>query len=125
MTLPFPDFNDYIEKIADEFREIKEFHKAGKPYVLKPRVAVLTFWGSLRSWTCAGHYHEHPELDLINIIEALSGMPFDVEFISFDDLKNKGLDNYDVVINAGFAGSAWSGGEQWKDERLFHFLQSG
>ena len=41
-------------------------------------------------------------------------MPFDVEFISFDDLKNKGLDNYDVVINAGFAGSAWSGGEQWK-----------
>ena len=71
LTLPFPDFNDYIEKIADEFREIKEFHKAGKPYVLKPRVAVLTFWGSLRSWTCAGHYHEHPELDLINIIEAL------------------------------------------------------
>lgn len=63
------------------------------------------------------NYHEHPELDLINIIEALSGMPFDVEFISFDDLKNKGLDNYDVVINAGFAGSAWSGGEQWKDEK--------
>ena len=122
LTLPFPDFNDYIEKIADEFREIKEFHKAGKPYVLKPRVAVLTFWGSLRSWTCAGHYHEHPELDLINIIEALSGMPFDVEFISFDDLKNKGLDNYDVVINAGFAGSAWSGGEQWKDEKVVSLL---
>ncbi|MFR9051342.1 MAG: lacto-N-biose phosphorylase central domain-containing protein, partial [Hominilimicola sp.] len=35
---------------------------------------------------------------------------------------NKGLDNYDVVINAGFAGSAWSGGEQWKDEKVVSLL---
>ena len=52
LTLPFPDFNDYIEKIADEFRVIREFHAEGKPYVLKPRIAVLHFWGKLRSWTC-------------------------------------------------------------------------
>lgn len=118
LTIPFPDFQDYIEKISDEFRDIKEFHKAGKPYVLKPRVAVLTFWGSLRSWTCGGHYHEHPELDLINVIEALSGFPFDVDFISFEDLKEKGLDSYDVVINAGFKNSAWSGGDKWKDDEV-------
>lgn len=118
LTLPFPDFNDYIEKISDEFRLIKEFHKAGKPYVLKPRIAVLTFWGKLRSWTCSGHYHEHPEVDLINVIESLSGLPFDVDFISFNDVKEKGLDNYDVVINAGFAGSAWSGGDSWKDDEI-------
>jgi beta-D-galactosyl-(1->4)-L-rhamnose phosphorylase len=122
LTLPFPDFNDYIEKIADEFRLIKEFHNAGKPYVLKPRIAVLTFWGKLRSWTCSGHYHEHPEVDLININESLSGMPFDVEFISFEDVKEKGLANYDVVINAGFAGSAWSGGESWNDEAVVSAL---
>lgn len=118
LTLPFPDFNDYIEKIADEFRLIKEFHNAGKPYVLKPRVAVLSFWGSLRSWTCSGHYHEHPEVDLININEALSGLPLDVDFISFEDLKENGLDAYDVVINAGFAGSAWSGGSKWEDDEV-------
>lgn len=118
LTLPFPDFNDYIEKIADEFREIKELHTAGKPYVKKPRVAVLTFWGKLRSWTCSGHYHEHPEVDLINVIEALSGMPLDVDFICFDELKEKGLGSYDVVINAGFAGSAWSGGEKWADDEV-------
>lgn len=116
LTIPFPDFQDYIEKISDEFRLIKEFHNAGKPYVLRPRVAVLTFWGSLRSWTCSGHYHEHPEVDLINVIEALSGMPLDVDFISFNDLLKNGLDNYDVVINAGFEGSAWSGGESWTDD---------
>ena len=118
LTIPFPDFQDYIEKISDEFRTIKTFHANGKPYVLKPRVAVLTFWGRLRSWTCGGHYHENPDLDLINVIEALSGMPFDVEFISFEDVKEKGLDGYDVIINAGFAGSAWSGGYKWNDAEI-------
>lgn len=122
LTLPFPDFNDYIEKIADEFRLIKEFHNAGKPYVLKPRVAVLTFWGKLRSWTCSGHYHEHPEVDLINVIEALSGLPLDVEFVCFDDIKERGLDDFDVVINAGFAGSAWSGGSKWEDDEIVTML---
>ncbi|MGN0162019.1 MAG: 1,3-beta-galactosyl-N-acetylhexosamine phosphorylase [Candidatus Ornithomonoglobus sp.] len=118
LTIPFPDFQDYIEKISDEFRTIRTFHTNGAPYVLKPKVAVLTFWGKLRSWSCSGHYHEHPEVDLINVIEALSGLPLDVDFISFEDVKEKGLDSYDVVINAGFAGSAWSGGYKWTDDEV-------
>ncbi len=118
LTIPFPDFNDYIEKLANEFRLIKQFHTEGKPYVLKPKVAVLTFWGKLRSWTCSGHYHEHPTVDLINIIESLAGLPFDVEFISFDDVKKNGVDKYNVIFNAGFARSAWSGYEQWGCEEV-------
>lgn len=129
LTIPFPDFQDYIEKISDEFREIREFHNSGKPYVLKPRIAVLHFWGRARSWTCSGHYHEHPEVDLININESLSGMPFDVDFICFDELKENGLDKYDVVINAGTAGSAWSGGQAWNDtevvEKLTEWVHNG
>ena len=129
LTIPFPDFQDYIEKISDEFRMIRTFHNNGKPSVLKPKVAVLTFWGRLRSWTCGGHYHENPDLDLINVIEALAGMPFDVDFISFEDVKEKGLDAYDVVINAGFAGSAWSGGYKWCDAdvvtRLTEWVANG
>lgn len=129
LTIPFPDFQDYIEKISDEFRLIKEFHNAGKPYVLKPRIAVLHFWGKIRSWTCSGHYHEHPEVDLININESLSGMPFDVEFICFDELKERGLKDFDVIINAGTAGSAWSGGESWNDsevvEKLTEWVHNG
>ncbi len=115
LTIPFPDFQDYIEKISDEFRLIRTYHEHGKPFVLKPRVAVLTSWGKLRSWSCSGHYHEHPEVDLINVIEALSGMPLDVEFIDFDDVLSDKLDGFDVVINAGFEGSAWSGGNKWTD----------
>ncbi len=118
LTLPFPDFNDYIEKLADEFREIRELHKNGGPLVLKPRIAVVTFWGKLRSWTCSGHLHEHPDVDLINVIESLSGMPFDVEFISFEDVKNNKLDNFDVLINAGCQDSAWSGGSEWTDSEV-------
>ena len=37
----FPDFCDYIEKVADEFRLIRSFHDAGEPYRIKTRVAVL------------------------------------------------------------------------------------
>lgn len=116
LTVPFPDFQDYIEKIADEFRLIRTYHESGKPYVLKPKVAVLTAWGKLRSWTCSGHYHEHPEVDLINVIEALSGLPLDVTFMNFNDVACGALSGFDVVINAGFAGSAWSGGKLWTDE---------
>lgn len=114
----FPDFCDYIEKISDEFRTIKQFHKDGKPYVLKPKVAVLSFWGKLRSWTCSGHYHETYMHDLININESLSGMPLDVSFISFDNIKNGVPEDIDIIINAGYEGSAWSGGEIWADERI-------
>lgn len=120
LTLPFPDFNDYIEKISDEFRLIKEYHNNGAPYVLpNTKVYVLTAWGKLRSWTCSGHHHEHPEVDLINVIEALSGMPLDVEFISFDDVAKNGIPtDAKVIINAGAAGSAWSGGANWKCDKL-------
>ena len=111
----FPDFVDYIAKISDEFRTIKELHKAGKPYNCKTKVAVLHFWGSMRSWSLSGHFHETFMHDLIHVNEALSGLPLEVSFINFDDVKNGALDNVDVVINAGAASSAWSGDDCWKD----------
>ena len=118
----FPDFCDYIEKVSDEFRLIQSFHDAGKPYTIKTKVAVLHSWGALRSWTLSGHFHETYMHDLIHINEALSGLPVDVKFISFDDVKKGALEDVDVVINAGYAGSAWSGGDNWKDDELVTLL---
>ena len=44
---------------------------------------------------------------------------FDVEFISFDDIKNNGIPkDMDVIINAGDAGTAFSGGEKWLDKEI-------
>ena len=38
-----------------------------------------------------------------------------------EDVKTNGLQGYDVVINAGRAYSAWSGGDNWRDaERSKH-----
>lgn len=124
LTLPFPDFNDYIEKISDEFRVIRGYHDHGAPYVLpNTKTYVLTAWGKLRSWTCSGHYHEHPEVDLINVIEALAGMPLDVEFISFKDILDNGVpSDAKVIINAGAMGTAWSGGSAWKNDEIVSAL---
>lgn len=118
----FPDFVEYIAKISDEFRLLKELHHAGKPYNCKTRVAVLHFWGSMRSWSLSGHFHETYMHDLIHINEALSGLPLEVSFINFEDVKSGALENVDVVINAGMAGSAWSGGDAWKDEAVIEKL---
>ena len=116
LTENFPDFCDYIEELMDEFREIKKMHADGEVYTLPITVAVLHSWGSLRSWSLSGHFHETYMHTLIHINEALSGLPVNVKFINFDDVKNGKLSDVDVVINAGRAMDAWSGGDNWKDE---------
>ena len=118
LTLDFPAFNDTIADMADEFRLIKQLHKNGAPYVLPIRVAVLHTWGKLRSWTLSGHFHETDKHALIHINEALSGLPVDVQFISFEDVKNGALKDFNAVINAGRMGDAWSGGDAWKCAEL-------
>ena len=118
LTQNFPAFNDAIADIADEFRTMKQLHKNGAPYVLPIRVAVLHTWGKLRSWTLSGHFHETDKHALIHINEALAGLPVDVKFISFEDVKNGALKDMDVVINAGRMGDAWSGGKAWESEKL-------
>ncbi len=129
LTEAFPDFQDYIEKISDEFRIMQQYHSFGKPYVIKPKVAVLHYWGKLRSWTLSGHFHETYMHDLIHVNEALSGLPVEVDYISFEDVKEGVLENYDIVINAGRAGDAWSGGDAWKEEevvsRLYEWAYNG
>ena len=114
----FPDFVEYIADISDEFRAIKELHTHGAVATLPLTVAVLHSWGSLRPWTLSGHFHETYMHTLIHINEALSGLPVHVKFISFDDVKNGVPADVDVIINAGRAGTAWSGGDAWRDESL-------
>jgi beta-D-galactosyl-(1->4)-L-rhamnose phosphorylase len=113
----YPDFVDYIEHLAQEFRMLKSFHAEGKPYAAPFKVAVLTAWGKLRSWICSGHMT--PGLDLNELIESLAGMPVEVEFISFDDIVSKGIPaDVKVIINAGRLDSAWSGGDNWKNPKV-------
>ena len=118
LTEGFPAFTDAIEQMAVDFRKLKELHSHGKPLTARCRVAVMHTWGSLRSWTLSGHFHETDRHPLIHINEALSGLPVEVRFISFRDAEEGALKDVDVVINAGHAGDAWSGGDAWKSEKL-------
>ncbi len=119
LTEPFPQFHDEVEKIANEFRTLRSFHEKGKPWSTGIRVGILHSWGSLRTWNCSGHMHEHPELPLNHIYEALAGQPFEVRAISLDEVEKDGVPaDIDVIINAGREGDAWSGGEKWSSPKL-------
>lgn len=118
LTENFPDFCDCIETLANDFRRIKALHKSGAPYTLPLKVSVLTFWGSLRTWTCGGHYHEHPDLDLINLLESLAGLPVQTEFIDYAQLKNGEISG-DVLLIAGLKNSAYGGGNAWLDVKTY------
>ena len=122
LTEPFPAFQDEVAKIADEFRTLRGLHDEGAPWSTGIRVGVLQSWGSLRTWNCAGHMHEHPELPLNHIYEAMAGQPFEVRAIAMSDVAEHGVpEDIDVIINAGREGDAWSGGANW-DERLLSAL---
>ncbi len=118
----YPDFVDYIETLSDQFRDVAALHQAEAPYSESVSIAVLHSWGRERSWTLSGHLHETAKNDLIHINEALSGFPFQVSFINFDDVLNENLNKYQVIINAGFAGSAWSGGAAWENPDVLQKL---
>jgi 1,3-beta-galactosyl-N-acetylhexosamine phosphorylase len=46
-------------------------------------------------------------------------MPVDVKFLSFDDIATSGVpSDIDVLMNVGTAGTAFTGGEVWRDAAL-------
>ena len=122
LALQFPDFIDYIESVCNEFRELYENVKGTTPYCIKT-VAVLNSWGKMRAWGCHMVHHAlyyKQNYSYAGIIEALSGAPFDVKFISFDDIRENPeiLKDIDVIINVGDADTAHTGGYEWEDPAI-------
>lgn len=122
-----------IDRICDEFRTIYQNVKDTAPYCAA-KVAILNFWGSKRAWLLHGvcqdqHYPaNHPYM---GVAEALSGLPVDVHFIDFDDVKNGMLEKeyFDVVFNYGHGGTSFVGDYLWKDaeivEKVKAFVANG
>lgn len=117
----FPGFVDYIEKVTDEFRELYDNIGGSRPWC-GLRVAVLNSWGKLRSWQpyMVAHALWYKQTySYFGILESLSGAGVDVSFMSFDDIRDYGIpEDVDVIINAGDGGTAFSGGDEWLDEKL-------
>ena len=122
LALQFPEFVDYVESVCNEFRELYENIKGTTPYCVK-RVAVLNCWGKMRAWGCHMVHHAlyyKQNYSYAGVIEMLSGAPFDVKFISFEDIKDDPhlLDSLDVIINVGDADTAHTGGIWWEDPEI-------
>lgn len=122
LALDFPEFVEYVKSVCEEFRELYENVKGCVPYCVK-KVAVLNCWGKMRAWGCHMVHHalyQKQNYSYAGVIEALSGAPFEVAFISFEDIKKDPaiLNDIDVLLNIGGADTAHTGGEWWCDETI-------
>ena len=119
LALDFAEVVEYITSVCDEFRTLYENIRGTTPYCVKT-VAVLNCWGKMRSWGCHMVHHalyQKQNYSYAGVIEALSGAPYDVRFMSFDDILQDAsvLDGVDVIINVGDADTAHTGGYYWKN----------
>ena len=119
LACQFPEFIDYVDSVCSEFRELYDNIKGATPYCVKT-VAVLNSWGRARSWGCHMVHHalyQKQNYSYAGVIEALSGAPYDVKFISFDEVKANPsvLDGVDVLLNVGDGDTAHTGGAIWED----------
>lgn len=123
----FPEFVEHAADLCDEFRTIKKNCGKTKPYTAPVKVAVLNAWGKWRCWLNnfgrdQKFFVKRPDVIAVagsNLPECLSGLPVEVEFISFRDIEKNGIaKDVDVIINDGEDGSSWSGGRWWANEKI-------
>ena len=126
-----PAFCDEVEKMCDEFRLIYDTVDNKLPYC-SLRVAILSYWGKEKPWMLHNICQDAPyqkTMPYIGVLEAIVGMPLNVDFINFDDVKNGDLSKYDVIMNYGIGGTSFTGDYFWKDaavaEKIRAFVANG
>jgi 1,3-beta-galactosyl-N-acetylhexosamine phosphorylase len=119
LAIKYPKFIDYVEHLANEFREVLSNTELTIPYSsLKGKVAVINCWGRMRSWIQQENWPHGC------VMEILAGLPVEISFLSFDDVKVKGIpDDVRVIINWGNADTSWCGGEHWTDVRVVEIIR--
>jgi 1,3-beta-galactosyl-N-acetylhexosamine phosphorylase len=119
LAVKYPDFLNYVEELAYEFRTVLDRTKKTIPCNVAKKVALLDCWGRMRSWM---HNDNWPQG---HIPEFLSGFPAEIEFISFDDIRKKGIsEDIGTIINWGSVGSSWSGGKNWVDPEVVEKIRA-
>ncbi len=127
LALKFPDFVDHVAELCQEFRTFKAAAAGGESWKAPIKVVVLNCWGRWKPWINSfgapqKFLVKRPDVILVagtNLLECLSGLPVEVEFVSFAEVEKKGIPpGTDVVINDGDAETAWSGGRWWANPKV-------
>lgn len=129
----FPHFIDHVTEVSAQFGDYLHHTQRSESQKLPGKVVVLSAWGKARSWlqnqARDQRFYVPPRPDVMefvgnNLLECLAGLPFEIEFISFDDIREHGIaDDVKVIINTGDANSAWSGGEHWASPEILVALR--
>jgi 1,3-beta-galactosyl-N-acetylhexosamine phosphorylase len=124
----FPDFIEHVTEISKQFKSIHTETKGEAAYSAPFKVAVLNSWGRIRSWQTHQIAHSlwnQRCYSYLGVLEALAGLPFEIEFISFEQVKSEGIPkDTGVIINAGDALTSWSGAHWWLDQDILVKLRS-
>ena len=125
LAAKFPDFVGQVAGLCQEFRSFLMHTKRTPSHKAPIKVAVLNAWGNWRAWlqnpSMDQKFHVPSRPDVMefvgsNPLECLAGLPVEVTFISFRDIKEKGIPaDVNVILNTGDAGTSWSGGRHWAD----------
>jgi 1,3-beta-galactosyl-N-acetylhexosamine phosphorylase len=126
LALKFPDFVKHVTELCDEFRQFKS-HAAGSESAKAPvKVVVLNAWGRWKAWINSfgapqKFLVKRPDVIQVagtNLLECLSGLPVEIDYLSFAEVEKKGIpDDVDVIINDGDPETAWSGGRWWANPK--------
>lgn len=116
----YPNFVKKVTSVCDEFRTIRA-NSGVKGCKTKAKIALISFWGKMDSWMYNGRCVDDFKQEGVGyaaMLNALSGQPFEVDFISFDDVISQDLSKYDCLISNGLPQTSFQGGEVWKNPQL-------
>lgn len=107
LAYKYPDFIDYVEEQTKEFYKLTE-NTNFTPVENAPfKVAILNAWGSARPWAFDQSWPAG------GFVDSMSGQPFDLEWIKFDDIKDGVPSDIGCIVNFRVAGTSLSGGHHW------------
>ncbi len=115
-----PTFMEAITNLCEEYRNIYDVVDNKTPYT-SAKIAILNEWGHKRSWMTHMVCQDAPYQKMHKyqgVLEALCGMPLEIDFINFDDVRAGKLSQYDVVLNYGDRDTAFVGTEAWSDAEI-------
>ncbi|MBN2450323.1 MAG: hypothetical protein JXR77_08035, partial [Lentisphaeria bacterium] len=114
-----------MKAVMDEFRVIHALVGGCESFRHPGKIYVVNAWGRVRSWASWGQINPSQA-----ILVHLTDLPFDIGFLSLAEIRTGGVPaDARVLLNAGEAGSAWSGGHHWQDaavaEAITRFVENG